>query len=349
VSVDIQNSGPQYEKWNLVGNPYPSYINVQDFLNHEVSTGVSNLDLFDSGTAAIYGYDGDASNGWTIYNLANTTASTVITPGQGFFVSADATNASLYDLEFTPAMSTSGTSDDFISGRGSLIYFTLNASTGSDSYSTDVYFNPNASLAFNFGFDAELFSSPAFVLYSELVEINSGSDPTMLSLQTINTTDLADTTIPLGVRSDQGVELTFTITTNTLPSTTELWLDDTVESTSTLLNTTDYVVTPNVNLDGTGRFYLRVFDSTLSITESNPLDSLSIFALNSSKEIVIKGQLQNNSILSLYDIQGRKITTTVLDNTIQDNRIDVSGLSSGVYVVNVKNDSQQKSQKVIIK
>jgi len=117
VSHDILNSGPTEPEWNLVGYPYPSYLNVQAFLNHQVNTGVTNLHLMNTGTAAIYGYDGNALDDWTIYNLANTSASTVIAPGQGFFVSADPTNAPLYDLEFTPAMRSTGTSDDFIVGR----------------------------------------------------------------------------------------------------------------------------------------------------------------------------------------------------------------------------------------
>lgn len=350
VSVDIENSGPEFEKWNLIGNPYSSYLNVQDFLNHEVSAGVTNLDLFESGTGAIYGYDGDASDGWTIYNLANTSASTVIAPGQGFFVSADATNAGLHDLEFTAAMRTSGSSDDFVSGRqGGLIYFVLNATAGSDSYNTSVYFNSFASLTFDFGFDAEYFGELPFILYTEVVEITSANDPTNLELQTISTDDLANTTIPLGVNASQGVQLTFSLTTNTLPATTELFLDDTIENTTTLLNNSDYVVTPNVDLNGTGRFFLRVFDATLSTPENNTLESLSIFALNNSNEIIVKGQLQENTNLSLFDVQGRNVLSTHLDHTSLDNRINTSGLSAGIYIVNIKNNEQSKSQKVILK
>ena len=356
VFNDISNSGPNNAEWNLIGNPYPSYLNVQNFLSHDVG-GAKNIELFDASTAAIYGYDGSALNGWTIYNLANTTASTVIAPGQGFFVSADATNAPLYDLEFTPAMRSIATGtpaldDDFIVGRvgacvDGLTYFTLEASTTNDSYSTQVYFNGISDLGFNFGLDAELFNNPSFVLYSELVDLDPG-DPTQIALQSINLTDLANTTIPLGLRANQGEQITFTLTDLCLPVSTEVFLDDTVAMTTTLLNTTDYVFTPSTAIDGTGRFFLRVFDATLSTTE-NKLDTLSIFALNSEKQIVVKGQLQDNTVLSLYDIQGREVLTTQLDNSSLDNRIDVSELSAGVYVVNVQNNEQQKSQKVIIK
>ncbi|WCO01151.1 beta strand repeat-containing protein [Psychroserpens ponticola] len=350
ITNDIINSGPSEpaeSEWNLVGNPYPSYINVQDFLNHEVSSGISNLDLFDAGTAAIYGYDGNALNGWTVYNLANTTASTVIAPGQGFFVSADATYAPLYDLEFSPTIRSTGTTDDFIAGRsGGLTHFTLQASSAADSYSTEFYFNPIATRAFDLGHDAEIFSiNLPFVLYSHLVEEDEGAH---LTLQALNTTDLMDVTIPIGINANQGVQVTFTMSLNELPENHFVYFIDTVENTTTLLNDLDYVLTPSTALSGIGRFYIRVSEVALSTIE-NSFNELTIFALNESNEIVVNGQLQKNTILNLYDIQGRKVLSTQLDNTSLENRIDISSLSGGVYVVNVQNNEQQKSQKVIIK
>ncbi|WP_456439427.1 T9SS type A sorting domain-containing protein [Psychroserpens sp.] len=345
VINDISNSGPNNAEWNLIGNPYPSYLNVQNFLLHDVG-GAKNIELFDPPTAAIYGYDGSALNGWTIYNLANTTTSTVIAPGQGFFVSAESDNAFLYDLEFTPAMRSTGSGDDFISGRqGQLVFMTINMTTASDSYSTQVYFNSNATLGFDLGFDAEILStSPPFSIYSHLVEDNEDE---AIALQAINTNDIADTTISLGVNANQGEQLTISAAFNNIPATTEVYLDDTVAMTTTFLNTTDFVLTPNVTLSGTGRFFLRVFDTTLSTTE-NTLNTLSIFALHNKKEIVVKGQLQEDTVLSLYDIQGRKVSSIQLDNSRLDNRIDISTLSGGVYIVTIQDNSQQKSQKLVI-
>jgi len=352
VTHDITNSGPSEVEWNLVGNPYPSYLNVQDFLSHDLGDGTTNLELMDAPTAAIYGYDGSALNGWTIYNLANTTPSTVIAPGQGFFVSADATKAPLYNLEFTPGMRSTGTTDDFIPNRlGELVFLTLNASTASDSYSTALYFNANASLAFNIGYDGGLPSSiPPFILYSTIVEPNPSdpNEPDMLAIQTINPNDLANTTIPLGVNASQGEQITFSLLDNTTPASTEIYLDDTVAGTSTLLNGTDYVFTPSTTLSGTGRFFLRVYDESLS-TQENSLDTLSIYALGDSKELVVRGQLYDDTVLNLYDVQGRQIVSTTLDQTRLDNRLDVSTLNSGVYVVILQNNGQQKTQKVIIK
>lgn len=345
VSVDITNSGPNYEEWNLVGNPYPAYLNVHQFLLHDVG-GTINLSLFDSGSAAIYGYDGNAVNGWTIYNLATTTASTVITPGQGFFVSANTINNDLYDLEFTSSMQTTGTSDDFILGRNTeLTYLKLNLNSNSEAFTTEFYFNANASSGFDLGYDANVFgNTPDFALYSHLIQDNSGH---AIALQTLNTSDVLNSIIPLGVNANQGEQITFSISDSTLPDTINVYLDDTLANTTTLLNVSNYVISPETPLSGTGRFYLRTAENALSTVE-NSLETLNVFALNNSKEIVVNGVLHGTNVLHLYDIQGRLVLNHLLDNTVLQNRIDVSSLQKGVYIVNIQNSSQQKTQKIII-
>ena len=266
---NIVNAGSINEEWNLVGNPYPSYLNVQQFLSHEVATGVSNLDLFNTGTAAIYGYDGNAQDGWIIYNLANTTASTLIAPGQGFFVSANSAYVAAYDLEFVPAMRSTGASDDFIQGRNAeLVNLKLNLSTSNTTVFTDFYFNDNASLGLDIGYDAEMFDnlSSNLNLYSHLLQDNEGQ---AIALQTLNTADLAEVSIPLGVHVNQGKQLTFSIAETTLPENAAVYLEDVVSNTSTLLNNSDYIVTPTSDLAGTGRFFLRISEDALSTIDDN--------------------------------------------------------------------------------
>ncbi|MEY8847332.1 T9SS type A sorting domain-containing protein, partial [Psychroserpens sp. XS_ASV72] len=133
-----------------------------------------------------------------------------------------------------------------------------------------------------------------------------------------------------------------------LPASVEVYLEDTVANTLTLLNDSDYVITPSTDLSGTGRFYLRYSDDALSTIE-NSIDKLDIFALNSSDQIVVSGQLFENTKLDLYDIQGRKVLSTRLDESLLQNRIDVSGINAGVYIVTVKNNNQNNIKKVILK
>lgn len=339
TSIIVKKTGPIYRKWNLMGNPFTCHLNVQGFLNNG-----TNFDLLEAANAGIYGYNGNTSNQWTILNLANTTSTTGITPGQGFFV---AVNSNGY-LEFNSSMTQTGNYDDFIPGRNAeLTYLKLNLSSNSESSRTDFYFNENASQGLDKGYDAAHWETeaPEFGIYSYLVQDNVG-DP--IALQTLNPSDLTEVTIPLGVNASQGEQITFSISESTLPASVNVYLDDVVANTTTLLNTSDYIITPTTNLSGTGRFFFRTSEDALSINDDN-LNNFNIFTNNSNKELVVNGQLVEATTLELYDIQGRRIFVNVLDHTILENRIDVSNLSGGVYVVNVKNKKQQKSQKVIIK
>ncbi|WP_040247613.1 T9SS type A sorting domain-containing protein [Psychroserpens mesophilus] len=339
TTIAISIAGPEFEEWNLIGNPYPAYLNVQDFLNN-----TANAALLDETSVGIYGYDGDASNGWTIYNLSNTTPSTLITPGQGFFVAAESSG----NIEFTTTMRRTGSTEDFIVGRNAeLVYLMLQLSTNTSNFKTDFYFNANATLGLDAGYDTSVWGyvAPSFSIYSHLVEDNTGSE---LAIQSLNSSDLSEVTIPLGVNASQGEQLTFSILDSTLPESVNVYLDDVVANTTTLLNNSDYIITPATNLSGTGRFFLRTSEDALSTIE-NSFDAINIFALNNSRELVVSGHLKDNTMLELFDIQGRKIWATKLDHITLENRIDVSNLSAGVYVVNVQNNGQEKTQKVIIK
>ena len=350
ITHDITNSGPTEVEWNLVGNPYPSYLNVQTFLNHEVSTGVSNLSLMNFGTAAIYGYDGNALDGWTIYNLANTTTSTVIAPGQGFFVSADPTNAPLYDLEFTPAMRATGASDDFILGRNNEFVNThlkLQLSNNNTSKSTDFYFIENTTLGLDPGYDAGVWGNNAgdFSIYSELVEDNTGID---MAIQSLPNEDFESIVIPLGINSNASEQITVSILESDLLASTDVFLEDRLNNTFTLLNQTDFVMTPNLNLVGTGRFFLRFADETLGTSE-NELEDLKIFTTKTPRALTISGQLFEKTQLQLFDVRGRLVLETDLEPTLNVHTIDVASLEDGVYIVQLNNTSQAKTQKVIIR
>ncbi|WP_198658893.1 T9SS type A sorting domain-containing protein [Winogradskyella tangerina] len=337
-----------FSEWNLIGNPYPSYVDIQAFLEHEVTTGITNFDLLEAGSG-IYGYDGDASDGWTVITLANDDGE-FFAPGQGFFVAANGTGTLIadHDIEFRASMRAAGTSDDFIIGRNSspLTFLKLNASTIDKNYRTEFYFNENASQGLDQGYDAKLWggSAPEFALYSHLVQNNTGLP---MALQALSDTDYNDVIIPLGVNANAGEELTFSITENTLPSDINVYLEDNVTNTFTLLNDSDYIFTPLNSLNGTGRFYLRFSANVLSIDDSD-LTDISIYN-DGDRAIVIAGELLQPTTAKMYDLQGRVVMTKTLDITSREQRIETNQFSSGVYIIQLNNEIQSISQKIIIR
>lgn len=352
ITVDIDYSGTNYPDWNLIGNPYPSYIHIGDFLNQETAPGKNNIDIFFPNTG-IYAYSGRTSlpepDGpvWDVISVANA-GTRLMAPGQGFLVPADTDDSITIDLTFNEAMRRTGTGDDFIAGRdaNALVFLNLGISKTGKWFNTEFYFNSNASQGADHGYDATLLGSiaPSFALYSHLVQDNTGLP---MALQALHPSDLANVTIPLGVNANQGEQLTFSIRETALPSAVNVYLEDNVLNTSTLLNSSDYTLTPNTNVNGTGRFYLSVTNNTLSIPE-NALDHISIYSDQADKTIVIAGQLFEPTTVYVYDLQGRIVSTSVMETTHRSQFIDVSNLSTGGYIVKLFNGTQQKTQKVII-
>ncbi|MDH7911533.1 T9SS type A sorting domain-containing protein [Winogradskyella sp. SYSU M77433] len=331
--------------FNLIGNPYPSYVTLSGFL-------ASNSSEFEVETSGIYGYNGNASpaNHYTIWNQAysDMNPNAKIAPGQGFYVSSKPEGGT---ITFDPSMRTNGTSDDFIAGRSSseqnLAFVKLKLSKENNFYSTDLYFNNNASLGLDNGYDTAMFGNvtPSFALYSHLVENNTGKD---MAVQTVSFTDLNNVTIPLGVNLAQGEQATISIAEEIVPDDATIILEDNITNTFTNLKDGDYTFTPSTTLTETGRFYIHMSRESLSTTE-NILNGLEIYTESNPKTITIKGQLDSNTTFNLYDIQGRLVNSQALTTKSNEQRIDVSDLTSGVYVVQLQNTTSNRTQKVILR
>lgn len=338
VNVPVISNGSS--DWNLIGNPYPSYINVQAFLNNMANSG-----LIDENAVGIYGYDGAATDGWTIYNLATTTASTVIAPGQGFFINAESSGT----IEFTSMMRSTGVDDDFIAGRNSstLTYLKLQLSSSTALYKTDFYFNPEASTGLDIGYDASVWNShPAnFSIHSYLVE---GANDTAMSVQALHSNDLNNVIIPLGITINPNEPVTFSILESTLPEGINVYLEDAVSGSVTLLNNNNYEVILDTSVVDKGRFYIRFVNQVLSSDES-ALEQLGLFVNQEQRSLAIKGQLHTASELKLYDIQGRLLIQQQLKAHLSSQYIDLSDLPSGVFIVSIESANTSKTQKIVLK
>ncbi len=159
---------------------------------------------------------------------------------------------------------------------------------------------------------------------------------------------MLNVTIPLGVNANNSSDIVFTISESTIPDTINVYLEDTVENTSTLLTDEDYVLTQNSAISGTGRFYLRFVSKQLNISEIE-LETLHVFADHNQKSIVIAGLVQEQTSFQLFDIQGRLVLNTTLQQETNKQNINVSHLTSGVYVVKLQSKASNKTLKVIFR
>ncbi|APY08228.1 hypothetical protein BWZ20_07895 [Winogradskyella sp. J14-2] len=340
VSVPINSETGDFGQWNLIGNPYASYISLSDFLTE-------NNSEFDAATSGVYGYDGDASDGWVIWNQAFSDANpeTLITPGQGFFVASKSGGGT---VDFTTTMRTIGASDDFIAGRNTsnnhIGNFTVSLSDNTTVRSTNIYYNQNATSSLDAGYDASFFGEPdpSFSIYTALVD--NSSDQAM-AMQTLGPNEIANIIIPLGVNAQQSTQVIFSLSHFNMPTDVMIYLEDVEENTFTLLNDLDYVITTQTEINGIGRFYLRVGNNVLS-TQEVVSNAVRLFASNNI--ITVAGNIAEGSKLSVYDIQARKISVFDLETSLSEQRIQLENKAPGVYVAVFENENQKVTKKVII-
>ncbi|GIR20972.1 MAG: hypothetical protein CM15mP36_01790 [Flavobacteriales bacterium] len=207
VGADATNG-----KWNLIGNPFPTYLD----LNHFYSDNSSN---FDTTYSALYAYDGDESNGsnWTEYNNANSSGN-YIAPGQGFFVASKSGGGT---VNFDTDMQSVSGSDDFISGdimeNTEVMLRLLNEDIVKGS--TKIIFNENLSLGLDVGWDAGSFSQSAAIM-TRLVEDDEGHG---LSINAMGLDAMENAVIPLVINQSAGQEFRINLHTATIPDLMFIW------------------------------------------------------------------------------------------------------------------------------
>ena len=331
-----------YKYTNLVGNPFTTHVSAADIL--AVLDGHSHID---QNYAALYGWNGTATNNPNTWRVINSLSSTeLITPGQGFIIVSSVPGGTFTFPKSSRRVATEAT-DDFITGRQATTtpsFFKLKLSKGSNVSETSLYFiDENGSRGLDVTYDAGTLGSG---IGTHLVEDSQGIN---MAIQVLSTDDLTatDYSIPLELSVSAGQQATLSVSDLNVPSGTEFYLDDTQLNIQTLITSNDYTFTPSSNLSGIGRFYLRTTSGTFS-SPSSALNSVEILSLTTTKKLIVQGQLRNDAVLKLYDISGRIIETYELEASQTKHVIDVSNISSGVYIVNLNNKNQSKTTKLIV-
>ena len=341
---DAANSGAG-TRWNLVANPFPSYIqgNANADSSHNFLT--INSDKLDDSYEAIYGYDADGS-GYTVYN--NTSSSLNLAPGQAFMVASD--NTENDNISFTTAMRTIVGGDDLIVGdiledTFELIIKLYEGDTEQDF--TRFYFADGLSLGLDPGYDAGNFNQGASLM-SRLVEEDEGVGLVInaMGLESVN-----DVVVPLEINMEAGNNFRISIGTFDIYAGTNVYLEDNVQGTMTLLNEQEFELTPENNLSGVGRFFLHLTETTFSIDDEVETNLLNVYKLDRNNFIIVEGLASqaNKTRLDLYNLLGKKVLSINLSNHTNSQTISTEGLFSGIYVIKLQSINSLLTKKLIVK
>ena len=344
------DGGANGSRWNIVANPYMSFINAND--NDDATNNVltANASLLHASNTALYFWDGDS---YVAVNHSSSASSyDYIAPMQGFLV-APAYSGSAVNFSFTKAMQTTSGTDDAVLIQSDIMTdneseLILNISQDNLNRKTEIYFNDNGTDGLDPGYDAAAFATMNTYLSTRLVD-NSSNEGENFSIQTLSYSDMNSKVIPLVVNAIGGEEMTIGILSQTVPADTYIYIEDVEEGTLIDLKAEDFVYTPTSDLSGVGRFFVHMSADTMSN------EDVSTSMLNAYKEIdasyiTIEGLATqtNETNVSLYNILGRKVLSTTLNNNMNTQTISTIGLSAGIYVIELESGTDRLTKKLLI-
>ena len=344
-SINIINNnanGGGGRRWNLVSNPFPSYINGNTAAGATNFIG-ANTAVIDGDFGAVYGWNGSS---YDIYNLLDDAFS--IAPGQAFWIAAASTTATA--LNFTAGMRTTTGTGDFVTGPMPLThYVALELYNGeTQKATTDFYFRDGLSLGIDPWYDAGAFNQST-KLSSRLAE---GSQETAFARNAMGMDAMQNTRVPLEIKQNAGQAFTISIVDMDLPEDIYVYLEDIVNGTLTSLKEADFELVAQSDISGANRFFIVFKDnSLLSNGDTLSLDSLNVYKANNDSFVTIAGitpELEKLDI-TLYSILGAAVKQTLLNTTTTTQRISTDGLASGLYIVKIKSGNQTTFKKVFVK
>ena len=341
--INNNGNGSGGRRWNLVANPFPSYLNANTNAHASNNFLSVNASVIDSNFLSIYGWNADGS-GYTIYN--NTSSATYIAPGQAFFVAAASSTAA--DLSFTEAMQTTTGGDDFISLglENTSSEFSLYLHEGQDKVATTrFYFDYGLGLGLDPGYDAGAYN-PSMALSSRLAEDDQGIN---MGINAMNIDSFEQTTIPLVINRAAGTAFRISMEDSTIPQGVEVYLEDTQTQVLTNLRNQDFILTPQSDVSGMGRFYLKMSGNSLEVGDIEE-SYISIYKPSDRDCIVMEGlsNVQSGHV-KLFNIMGQEVITQSIKPNESTQNILTSGLESGIYIIKLNADNLILTKKLIIK
>jgi hypothetical protein len=326
--------------WNLVGNPYPAYIKNSEFLTSNSSNIFATIWTWNSAAGA---YEDRVSN---ISDSGN--GNFPIAPGQGFFVRSSASgNINFPEADQYHQIEIGGS--DTFERTTPLTSIKLIINNGS-SYNRhcDVYYLDNVTLGFDYGYEGQIFGGGgnpnSLAIYTQLLEDNEGVN---YQTQSLPNTNYEGMVVPVGVDALANDEITISAELNNLPANIKVFIEDKLENTFTRLDeTSNFSTTLSTNSNSTGRFYLHTTSASLStgnVLDNNPV---SIFT-TTRDNLRIVGVQSGTANVQMFNILGKQVFNTSFEGS-GSNNINLPVLSSGVYIVQVKNESGTVNKKVVI-
>ncbi|MEI6754786.1 MAG: T9SS type A sorting domain-containing protein [Paludibacter sp.] len=341
--VATRTAGQTKAGFNLVGNPYPSYLNWDNVTKTNLSTTM----WYRTKTAPAQGtgisdyvFDTYNATGGVSTSLGTKAVTNLIPPMQAFWVLVNSGQSSgalsVTNSQRAHADNGSNTFKSKSSTSNTQPLVRLEVSNGLSNDQALVYFNASASNSFD-SYDSPKMSNGV----ASIPEIY-----TLAGTEQVVINGLKDITqITLGFSTGQANNFSIKASQFTnFVSGTQIILRDNLLNTEQDLTVGDYKFYSEVTANNENRFTL-LFKAPSVATGINSVNANVWISTNASGQLIINGNVNAETSLSVYNAVGQRVVSTNLTSNI--NVLDYR-LSAGVYTVTLTSAGKTATTKIII-
>ena len=196
------------------------------------------------------------------------------------------------------------------------------------------------------GYDAGAFNQSSG-FSSRLLEQDNGIG---MGINAMPIDAISNAIVPLVVHQQAGVSLKIQIANSTIPEDINVYLEDTVENTFTLLTNEGFELLAQTTLSGVGRFYLHYTTSTLSTDTVSSTSLVTAYKGTGNTYITVEGlqQFSEPAQFTLYNVLGMRVLSRNIQNPSQKEMLSTVGLSAGIYILKVQAENIVFTKKLVI-
>lgn len=335
--------------FNLIGNPYPSPINIQEFIVGNSSTIDGSLHFWTNTNTAVSGTY--VANNFASRNLTGGTAAingslipdTFIQTGQGFYVNALATKP----MYFTNSMRNATSNNQFINRNTNVVAsessekhrFWLNLSEGNNQHNQILLgYVSNATNDLDFGYDGKILNNGNSAIYSLINE-----NELVIQGKGLPFTD--EDKIAIGFTSQNSGLFTISLgEKDGLFTNQSIYIKD--KNTNSIVDLTQNNYTFMANAETINNRFEILYKTSLSNNDS-VISENNIIAFSNNNDLTIKSSNTQLKSVIVYDVLGRILFE---GNNIQNSEFKIPNLkpTNNVLLLTIVDENNSKVQKKVI-
>ena len=340
ADVVVTTASSTAHKWEVVGNPYPSFLPANTLANGTNNVLAQNIDNLEVSYKGLYFWNGAA---YQVINHAS--AALHITPGQAFLVRARANGATFTFPENLQTAQVAATTTSYRVTETPEV--TLSLLSGTVTKTTTLKYFSNTTTGLDPGYDAGTYidTTPTFAIDTHLVSDSQGTD---FTLQCLPNNNFETSIVPLSIKAVANESITFSADAINLPDGLKIFLEDKEAQTITDITTVSHQVTPNEAINGIGRFYLHTAASVLSTEDSGFATTLNIYKTSNTNVRITGLQPQGTAVVKLYSLVGKEVMMYAFKmETVNDIALP-KNLATGLYLLQLVANGAKQTKKLII-